>query len=388
MLSKSAVKSALLAKAKELGAIATGSSSAEVDPFLLERMRAAIARGDLATWNYDDTYAQAVCDPQTLLPGARSVICVALAYAHPAPRLPRGYGRISNYAWSGDYHAEMRRLLDTLLRELHALAPQAKAVAVCDTKPLAERAFAVRAGIGWIGKHTNLIIPGAGSFVFLGEIVTDIELEPDQPKKTHCGSCRLCTVACPTGALRADYSMDATRCISDLTQRRDAVPRALRPLMGEWIWGCDICQDACPPVARAPRNGNAAFTPASQPYPHLIELLTMPPAIWKKTYAHTAMGWRGATVLRRNAAIALGNGRDRAHVPVLLGVLKRDGSALVRGHVAWALGRIGSPAALAGLRSAQLLERDASVREEISAAIDDIPGKMLVLSGMEDSSCV
>lgn len=379
---------ALIAAAKRLGATAAGISAAEIDETLVTRMRAAVARGDLATWRYDDEYAQAVCDPQRLLPAARSVICVALAYAHPTPPRARGSGRISNYAWGNDYHGEMRALLDALLLELKALLPDAQAVAVCDTKPLAERAFAVRAGLGWIGKHTNLIIPGTGSFIFLGEIVTDALLEPNRAAKTHCGSCRLCIAQCPTGALRGDYSIDAVRCISDLTQRRDAIPRAMRPLMSDWVWGCDICQEACPPVVRAPRLGHAAFTPPEPAYPDLLELLAMPPAVWRERYGQGAMGWRGASVSRRNAAVALGNNRDRASVPGLTVALHSDGSALVRSHVAWALGRIASPAAFTVLHEAHVQERDAAVREEISAAIDDIVGSKLVHTSMEDQSCV
>ena len=133
---------------------------------------------------------------------------------------------------------------------------------VCDTAPLAERAFAARAGLGWIGKHTSLIVKGLGSAVFLGEIVTTLELEPDAPLRTSCGACTRCVDVCPTGALRGDNTMDATRCISDLTQRRDAIPRALRPLVGTWVWGCDLCNDACPPSVRAGRAGDARIRAA------------------------------------------------------------------------------------------------------------------------------
>ena len=379
------IKQALVAAAKELGASAVGVSSATVDLFLVKRMTEAIERGDLATWQYDHAYVRASCDPQTLLPDARSVISIALSYAQISPSMPRGHGRVSTYAFAADYHQVMRGILQALLERLTLLAPHARAVAGCDTKPLAEKAFAVRSGLGWLGKHTNVIVPRVGSFVFLGEIVTDLELEPDVPLKTHCGSCRLCVVQCPTGALRGDSSIDATRCISDLTQRRDAIPRFLRPLMGEWIWGCDICQEACPPVVRAPRKGLDVFIPPANPYPNLLELLAMPPAVWRKRYAESAMGWRGATVLRRNAAVALGNVRDRASVPTLLQVLSRDRSALVRGHVAWALGRIGSPLCLEGLYTARLREDDGMVSEEISLAIDDILNETLVHTSMEDS---
>ena len=245
---------------------------------------------------------------------------------------------------------------------------------MCDTAPLAERAFAARAGLGWIGKHTSLIVKGLGSAVFLGEIVTTLELEPDPPLRTSCGACTRCVDVCPTGALRGDNTMDATRCISDLTQRRDAIPRALRPLVGTWVWGCDLCNDACPPSMRAGRAGDAAFAPLDDEVaaPDLHALLRLRGAAFERV-RRTAMGWRGAAVLRRNAAVALGNGLDRADVPALAEALRDDPSALVRGHAAWALGRIASPAAYAALRSAGARESDPAVAEEIAAALEPIP---------------
>ncbi len=378
------IKLALSARARSLGAVAVGVSSAQTDSAVQARLRAAIARGDLATWRYEEHHAQSLSDPTQLLSGAQSVFCLALPYGHPAPRAPRGAGLVSSYVWGHDYHRVMRGVLDALLAEIAGAAPLARAIAVCDTKPLAERAFAARAGLGWVGKHTNLIVPGVGSYVFLGEIVTDLALEPDQPRKTHCGSCQRCIVACPTGALRGDYTMDATRCIADLTQRRDAIPRELRPLIGSWIWGCDLCQNACPPVARAKPQGLAAFAPGPTPYPDLLELLASSSAELQRRYAQSAMVWRGASVLRRNAAVALGNERDRASVPGLARALVHDGSALVRAHVAWALGRIASPAALDALRAAWQREPNADVRTEIEEAIGDISGLPCVQAIMED----
>ena len=240
---------------------------------------------------------------------------------------------------------------------------------VCDTAPLAERAFAARAGLGWIGKHTSLIVKGLGSAVFLGEIVMTLELEPDAPLRTSCGACARCVDVCPTGALRGDYTMDATRCISDLTQRRDPIPRALRPLVGTWVWGCDLCNDACPPSVQAGRAGGGAFAPLSDELgaPDLHALLRLRGAAFAEV-RQTAMGWRGAAVLRRNAAVALGNGLDRADVPALAEALHDDPSPLVRGHAAWALGRIASPQAYAALRSAAARETDPAVAEEVAAA--------------------
>jgi epoxyqueuosine reductase len=175
------------------------------------------------------------------------------------------------------------------------------------------------------------------------------------------------------GALRGDYTIDATRCIADLTQRTDAIPRELRPLVGDWVWGCDLCQDACPPTQRAPRDASA-FAPldAEAAAPSLQALLRLRSGEFRRRYACTAMGWRGAAVLRRNAAIALGNGLDRADVPALAGALRDDPHPQVRGHAAWALGRIGSPQAWAALRAAAATEREASVAAEIAAALEPL----------------
>lgn len=364
--------------ARECGAAAVRIADARADAVTRARMRASFARGDLATWSYDGAYADAASDPATLLPGARSVVCIAVPYATPVPRERRGRGRVSAYAWSRDYHRRMQALLREIAARIEALAadgaPHAGARVtrvVCDTAPLAERAFAARAGLGWVGKHTSLIVHGLGSAVFLGEIVTTLELEPDPPLRTSCGACTRCVDVCPTGALRGDGTMDATRCISDLTQRRDAIPRALRPLVGTWVWGCDLCNDACPPSRRAGRAGDAASAPleADLAEPDLHALLRLRGAAFAAV-RRTAMGWRGAAVLRRNAAVALGNGLDRGDVPALAEALRGDASPLVRGHAAWALGRIGSPRAFAVLRAAVASEPDPAVREEVSAALE------------------
>jgi epoxyqueuosine reductase len=362
------VRAAVIAAARACGADAVRIAPAEELSQTRGRLDAAFARGDLATWPYDARYARAAAEPRTLLATARSVVCVAVAYATPAPPQRRGRGRVSNYAWSADYHRRMRALLTALAREVQALG--GSAAIACDTAPIAERAFAERAGLGWVGKHTNLIAPGLGSFVFLGEVVTSLALEPDPPLRKSCGTCARCVDACPTGALRGDYTIDATRCISDLTQRTGPIPRELRPLIGTWLWGCDLCQDACPPTNRAPRSARA-FAPLDDETraPQLAELLRLGSGEFKRRYARTALGWRGAAILRRNAAVALGNALDRADVPALADALRGDPHPLVRGHAAWALGRIGSPRALAALAACSRSEPDALASDEIRAAL-------------------
>lgn len=336
-----------------------------------DRLRRAIERGDLSTWRYDDRYAARAASPQTIIDDARSVVCIAVPYATPEPARRRLTGRVSNYGWSTDYHRRLRPMLIAVARTLDEFAGTPVSAIALDTAPLAERALAARAGLGWIGKHTNLISPDLGSFVFLAEVITTLDLPADEELRKTCGSCARCVTACPTGALRGDYTMDATRCISDLTQRTDAVPLELRPLIGDWVWGCDICQLVCPPTQKASPTVHPTHGPASPEAaaPDLLSLLRLRHGAFVRTYRETAMGWRGAAVLRRNAAIALGNALDRSTVPALAAALQEDPHPMVRGHVAWALGRIGSPQAIAALRERGEAEKDAGVRAEISGAL-------------------
>ena len=370
------IKALVIRAARERGAGDVRIAPAFVDDVSRERMRAAFARGDFETWNYGDSYAATAADPQHILAGAQTVICLAVPYATPEQRRGPLRGRVSNYAWSYDYHRRIR----AMLLELSALIDEAAGAPVtaiaCDTKPIAERAFAARAGLGWIGKHTNLISPQLGSFVFLGEIITTLALPVDEPIRKTCGSCTRCVDVCPTQALRGDYTIDARRCIADLTQRTDAIPREMRPLIGDWVWGCDLCQIACPPTQRAKVAASSANEPAGADTaaPSLVELLRLRSGEFKRRYQQTAMGWRGAAILRRNAAVALGNALDRSAVPALAQALVEDPHPMVRGHVAWALGRIGSPDAIRVLIQQYHREVEENVKEEIRAAVEPLGG--------------
>jgi len=368
-----AIKRLACEKARELGAADVRVAPAHPDEAAREAMRAAFARGDFTTWRYDDDYARKASSPEHVLAGAQSVICIAVPYRTQEPAPAPLTGRVSNYAWSQDYHHRVKAMLAQIARRIDEAAGGPVTAIACDTKPLAERAFAARAGLGWVGKHTNLINPHAGSFVFLGEIVTLLPLAPDVPLRKTCGSCTRCISACPTGALRGDYTIDATKCIADLTQRTDAIPRAMRALVGTWVWGCDLCQIACPPNERATVHAgeaNRALTPETST-PSLVRLLQLRSGDFKRTYAKTAMGWRGAAILRRNAAVALGNSLDRAAVPALVRALTDDPHPMVRSHAAWALGRIGGNEALQHLHARLAQEPDTSVRGEIEAALGE-----------------
>ena len=323
--------------------------------------------------------ARFAADPHNLLPTARSIISVALSYRpdgepnHTAPGAPRG--RISAYAWGRDYHKVLKERMERVVAFIReATAPDQQARTLVDTARILDRAAARRAGIGWVGKHTNVITKAAGSWVFLGEILTELELVPDQPLRTNCGSCDLCLRACPTGAIVAPYTVDNNRCISYLTiEHRGIIPRELRPLMGEWVFGCDICQEVCPPNRRPGAPADQAFhaTPdgvAPDGTPELIPLLEITDAEFARRFGKTPVKRAKREGLQRNAAIALGNSRDPVAVPALARAL-HERTPVVRAHAAWALGRIATPDALQPLYAARDREDDPLVQAEIDAAL-------------------
>jgi epoxyqueuosine reductase len=367
------IKRLAVATARQLGAGDVRVAPAFDDRKSRRRMQEAFSRGDFDSWGYGEDYARRAANPRSLLRGARTVVCIAVPYAVAAPEQDAPLrGRVSNYAWSPDYHLRIRALLTAVARVIDEAAGRAVTAIACDTRPLAERALAAHSGLGWVGKHTNLISPALGSFIFLGEIVTTLELPVDAPLRKTCGACARCVDGCPTRALRGDYTIDANRCISDLTQRIDSIPRAMRPLLADWVWGCDICQTVCPPTQRAGEAGSPRDAPldGQAARPSLVALLQLRSGDFKRRYRRTAMGWRGAAVLRRNAAVALGNALDRSAVGPLTESLRSDPHPMVRGHAAWALGRIGSPGALQALQERCAIEADPEVRAEIRAALE------------------
>ena len=201
-------------------------------------------------------------DPATYLPGARSVICVAMNYHVPLQDPPPQHGRIARYALGDDYHDIIKQKLLELADWLRAAAPSAITRCGVDTAPIMEKELAARAGIGWVGKHTCVINERIGSWVLLGEVITTLELPADQLAIDRCGTCRRCIDACPTQAITAPYQLDARRCISYLTiENASEIDPALKPQIGEWLFGCDICQEVCPWNARAAVTLNPALQP-------------------------------------------------------------------------------------------------------------------------------
>src|SRR5438876_8542840 len=370
---------ALKDRARALGFCAVGVTGTE--PFHEAESAAATRTAEglldgLSWWNL--TRAHASADPRRAMPDARSVI--ALAYPHPSPSPAVGgqgggpRGRIAAYALGHDYHEVLLERMQPLIAMLHDRGYAAKTYV--DHGWMLDRAAAARAGLGWLGKNTNLLVPGAGSYVLLAEIVTSAALQPDQPLKKTCGSCDACLRICPTGALVKPGVLDNRRCISFWTiEHRGAIPREIRPLIGDWIFGCDLCQEVCPINAGArPSFPDAqaveAFGPPIEARPGLEELLTLDDAAFRARFRESAV-WRTRRAgLLRNVCVALGNVADRASVPALAAALD-DPEPLVRGHAAWALGRLAGTAARAALERALSREADAEVRDECELALQE-----------------
>lgn len=356
-----------------VSAITTADAFPELEPILLRHIAAGHVRG--LDW-FTPERARFSTRPRNLHPAAISILAVGVAYwsldpGKPDDGVPRG--RIARYAWGLDYHDLLKQRMKTLVAAIAALTGQPiEARVLVDTARIVDRAVAARAGLGWYGKHSCLIVPGHGSWVLLGELLLDLDLEPDAPLDKHCGQCRICLDRCPTNAIVAPYTVNAPRCLSFQTiEQRGAIPPDLRPLLGDWVFGCDICQEVCPYTKAARPEPDPAFLPKTleNAYPSLVGLLTMSEAAFRQTYRGTPVTRAKRRGLARNAAVALGNTGDRRQTADLAAALTGHDEPLVRGHAAWALGRLGGAPARRALDRARRGDDDESVRAEVEAAL-------------------
>ncbi len=339
----------LKALALEQGFVRAGVANVGALDADAEHFRAWLAAGHHGSMAYLAETAEVrtnLAHP-SMLGSARSVLALATAYARPDdpdPDSPRAFapGKIARYAHGRDYHPllyDRTRALKRLLREHGHVAR-----ACVDTMPALERAWAARAGLGFIGKNACLIVPGVGSHVLLTLIVTNAELQPDAPISVGCGQCTLCLERCPTKAFVAERKLDARRCISYLTiEHEGVIEPALREPMGPWIFGCDVCQDVCP--YNRTRTVDPALTEPFAPRLRAVELgaedlLRMDDAVFERYSRGMPMRRAGREGMARNAAIVLGNGGDKRHLPLLRERAELDPSAVVRDAAGWAVQRL------------------------------------------------
>jgi epoxyqueuosine reductase len=309
----------------------------------LDRLGDWLARGFAGEMAYMHRHAAARRHPAAILPQVRSVVMVGMNYRPQTPEPgPATRGKVARYARGADYHRVIRGKLKELLRRIQKTLPDCAGRAVVDTAPLLERDFARRAGLGWFGKNTMLLNKRLGSYFFIGALLLDQQLTPDAPHEAnHCGTCTACLDACPTSAFAEPGMLDSRRCISYLTiEMRGPVPHELRPGIGDWVFGCDVCQEVCPWNRKAPPGQELGFI--ARPYLETFdaaEVLNMSEEDFRGRFQGTALMRAGRTGVLRNAAIVLGNRGDRAALAPLRQAL-HDSDAVVREAAAWAIARI------------------------------------------------
>src|SRR5829696_5129238 len=339
-----------------------------------ERLRVWQEAGMAADMGYMHRPVELLSDPKKLQKSAKSVVSLGVSY-YPGehPENTEGGGRIARYAWGRDYHEVIKERLRSLRAELEeALGCRIKARAFADAVPLLERSAAQHAGLGFFGRNSCLINGEIGSYFFIADLIVDLELEPDAEGTGTCGRCTRCMNKCPTGAIKAPGVVDARLCISYLTiENKGEIPRSLRPLVGDWAFGCDVCQEVCPYNKRkAAKSRWPAFSEEAGvgPYLRLEEVLGLrTEEEFERRFAGTPLTRPGRAGLLRNCCVAAGNLKLEKAVPVLIECLREDPSPLVRGHAAWALGEIGG--AKEPLMEASETEKDPWCLQEIGLAL-------------------
>lgn len=367
---------ALKSAAAEMGFPLTGVCAATAPPGIphFDRWLAAEYHGEM---HYLPQRRAAYDHPQSVLAEVKSILMLGSDYSPTlASQVGPGRGRVARYATGAvDYHDQIRDRLNQLGAQLTLWTPDVAWRGVVDTAPLLEREFAQLAGLGWQAKNTMLINPRRGSWFFLAALLVSCELIADQPFTTdHCGTCRACLDACPTKAFIQPHVLDARRCISYLTiEHRSPIPADLRASMGDWVFGCDICQEVCPWNRFADEPVDRSYEPQAELNPlELSPLFSMTDEAFRQRFRATPLWRPKRRGLLRNAAIALGNQRDPSAIPALaLGLF--DVEPLVRGAAAWALGRIASTVSRSHLERRFAMEIDEYVRSEIQAALLTAP---------------
>lgn len=316
--------------------------------------------------------------PALIFEKPQSIISIALAYPAKlknAPMSKKGERRgiFCRASWGIDYHVVLREKLQLLEGFIKEKVPSARTKSMVDTGELSDRAVAERAGIGWSGKNTNIITPEFGSYVYLGDMITNLPFEPDQPMEDQCGTCTKCMDVCPTGALVQGGQLNAQRCVAFLTQTKGFLADEFRAKIGNRIYGCDTCQTVCPKNKGIDFHVHEEMEPDPElAKPLLKPLLTMSNKDFKAKFGHMSGSWRGKKPIQRNAIVALAHFKDQTALPTLISVMQEDPRPVLRGTAAWAIGKIGGSEVYSILQAAFENETDESVLAEIEKGLQMI----------------
>jgi len=350
-------------------------TTAESFPELKERLIRHRERGHESGFEEPDLDLRT--EPKLHMPEAQSIIAIAVAYPSKMKNAPVSEpglrrGILSRSAWGEDYHQALRRRMAKLSEWILERVPEARLLSMVDTGALSDRAVAERAGIGWSGKNCSILTPELGSWVYLGEIITDLPLPADGALPDGCGECTLCIDACPTGALVGPGQLNAQRCISFVTQTKGHVDDDMKLKIGNRLYGCDTCQIVCPVNRKIDIRHHPELLPDPEiAKPLLVPLLKMGNREFKEKFGSSSAAWRGRKPIQRNALIGLGNFRDAESAPYIAEVLREDPRPELRATAAWALGRIGTPDAMDELREARDKENEAEVLAAIDRALEN-----------------
>ncbi|MBM7715144.1 tRNA epoxyqueuosine(34) reductase QueG [Siminovitchia sp. FSL H7-0308] len=367
------LKEEIIEYSKQIGIDKIGFAAS--DPFiemknLLMRQEALGYQSGFEHKNIDER-----THPELIFEEPRSIIAIALAYPSKMTNPPRGKrgerrGIFCRASWGIDYHILVREKLEQLAAYIKEKVSEARCKLMVDTGELVDRAVAERAGIGWSGKNCSIITPEFGSYVYLGEMITNLPFEPDEPLHDQCGECTKCLEACPTGALVGPGQLNAQRCIAFLTQTKGFLPDEFREEIGNRLYGCDTCQTVCPKN----KGIDNRFHPKMEPDPEtakplLKPLLQLSNREFKEKFGKMAGSWRGKKPIQRNAILALAHFKEEQAVDDLIKVLQEDVRPEIRGTAAWSLGKIGGEKARTALLTARVHEKNSDVQQEIQKGL-------------------
>lgn len=368
------LKQEIIDYSKEIGIDKIGFASADVFSELKERLK---RQQELTYYSgFEKGSIEERTEPERLLPEAQSIISIAIAYPSRMKNAPKSTkearrGIFCRASWGTDYHVILRDRLEKLSNFIKGKIPETKNKLMVDTGELSDRAVAERAGIGFSGKNTSIITPEFGSFVYLGELITNIPFIPDSPVDDSCGECTKCLDACPTGALIQGGQLNAKACIAFLTQTKDYLPDEFRNKIGNRVYGCDTCQVVCPKNQKVDFHIHSETEPEPEiAKPKLQPMLRISNREFKETFGHIAGSWRGKKPLQRNALIGLAHYKDTSAVGEMIQVMQQDPRPVIRGTAAWSLGKIGTSEAFAAIEYAFEKEEDEQVRFEMQKGLD------------------